>query len=125
MAATKLRTLYFVKLGSRCVGWWDTAPPKVMEFGGIRACPRFRPPDIYHEYTVGTDEIVIRDFCAARVLPPRNTFRIVAIPQEWVDAGLRRVAETRVRRRHGPANPERDGLFNPRDVRPVSRDGVP
>lgn len=123
MDKPRLRTLYFVKLGTRCAGWWDTEPPKIMEFGGLRACPRFRPPDIYHEYTVGGDDDVIRDFCASGVLPPRNSFRIIDVPQEWVAAGLRRVAELRKRRRQQPSNPEVGGLFKPRDVRPIGRDG--
>jgi hypothetical protein len=118
-----MRTLYFAKLGTCCVGWWDAEPPNVVEVGGRRNCPRFQPPDIYHDHTVGNDEEVIADFCRAGVLPPIDTFRIVQIQQEWVAAGLQRVAETRAKRKRVLVNPEVDGLFRPRDVRPVGRNG--
>lgn len=118
----KLRTLYWSCVGSACVGWWETPPPNLL--GELRKCPKFRAPDIYHDHAVGGSEAVIADLVRARVLPPRETFRVRDVPQEWVKAGLRRVEETKARRRIAPPSPEVCGLFEVRDVKPITRDGT-
>lgn len=116
-AAVRLRTLYFSAVGACCVGWWDTEPPKLL--GETRKCPRFRPPDIFHDHTVGSPDAVLADLCAAKVLPDRDSFRVVIVPQEWIQAGLRRVQEARVRKRLPPSDPEHNGLFAPEFVKPT------
>lgn len=120
-----IRTFYWAHSGTRCAGWWDTAPPKIMEFGGLRKCPRFRAPDVYHDRTVGSPDEVVAMLVRHGVLPARRSFKIVQLPSEWAAAGLRRITEARVRPRRALKNPEKDGLFRPELVSPVTRDGAP